>query len=305
MKKLVCVLAAASLTAAVLTGCGGKNKPEETSAAATTQAAATDGAAEKGETSEAAKEESTEARELVKITVGASPAPHAEILEAAKPLMAEAGYDLVIKEYNDYVQPNMAVDSGDLDANYFQHLPYLEQFNVEKGTDLVSAKTIHYEPFGIYAGRTASLEELKDGAKVVVPNDTTNEARALLLLEAQGLIKLKEGAGLTATKKDIVENTKKLDIIESEAAQIPRALQDVDIAVINGNYAIEAGFKVSEALATEDSKSVAAVTYGNVVCVKKGNENNPAVLALIDALTSDTITKYIEDTYEGAVVPLN
>ncbi|WP_215697501.1 MetQ/NlpA family ABC transporter substrate-binding protein [Clostridium sp. MCC353] len=304
MKKLVCVLAAASLTAAVLTGCGGKNKPEE-STAATTQAASTEGTAEKGETSEAAKEESSEAKELVKFTVGASPAPHAEILEAAKPLMAEAGYDLVIKEYNDYVQPNMAVESGDLDANYFQHLPYLEQFNVEKGTNLVSAKTIHYEPFGIYAGKTASLEELKDGAKVVVPNDTTNEARALLLLEAQGLIKLKEGAGLTATKKDIVENAKKLDIIESEAAQIPRALQDVDIAVINGNYAIEAGFKVSQALATEDAKSVAAVTYGNVVCVKKGNENSPAVLALIDALTSDTITKYIEDTYEGAVVPLN
>lgn len=304
MKKLVYVLAAASLTVAVLTGCGGNNKQEQPTAA-TTQAASTEGKAEKGETSEAAKEESSEAKELVKFTVGASPAPHAEILEAAKPLMAEAGYDLVIKEYNDYVQPNMAVESGDLDANYFQHLPYLEQFNVEKGTDLVSAKTIHYEPFGIYAGKTASLEELKDGAKVVVPNDTTNEARALLLLEAQGLIKLKEGAGLTATKKDIVENAKKLDIIESEAAQIPRALQDVDIAVINGNYAIEAGFKVSQALATEDSKSVAAVTYGNVVCVKNGNENNPAVLALIEALTSDTITKYIEDTYEGAVVPLN
>ncbi|WP_180994827.1 MetQ/NlpA family ABC transporter substrate-binding protein [Clostridium sp. chh4-2] len=306
MKKLVCVLAAASLTAAVLTGCGGGNKPAESSKAETTQAAsAGETTAEKGETSEAAKEESTEAKELVKFTVGASPAPHAQILEAAKPLMAEAGYDLVIKEYNDYVQPNLAVESGDLDANYFQHLPYLEQFNVEKGTDLVSVKPIHYEPFGIYAGRTASLEELKDGAKVVVPNDTTNEARALLLLEAQGLIKLKEGAGLTATKKDIVENEKKLDIIESEAAQIPRAIKDVDIAVINGNYAIQAGFKVSDALAIEDAKSVAAVTYGNVVCVKNGNENDPAVLALIDALTSDTVTKYIEDTYEGAVVPLN
>lgn len=286
MKKLLCVLAAASLTAAVLTGCGG-SKTEESSAAAATQAA------------------SSEAKELVKFTVGASPAPHAEILTAAKPLMAEAGYDLVIKEYNDYVQPNLAVDSGDLDANYFQHLPYMEQFNVEKATDLVSAMSIHYEPFGIYAGKTASLEELKDGAKVVVPNDTTNEARALLLLEAQGLIKLKEDAGLTATKKDVLENPKKLDIIESEAAQIPRALQDVDIAVINGNYAIEAGFNVSDALAIEDAASVAAVTYGNIVCVKNGNEKDPAVLALIEALTSDTVTKYIEDKYEGAVVPLN
>lgn len=305
MKKLVTLIAAASLAATVLTACGGQ-KPAESTAAPTQEATTAAGKEEDKATKEAASEAaSTEAKELVKVVVGASPAPHAQILEAAKPLMAEAGYDLVIKEYNDYVQPNMAVESGDLDANYFQHLPYLESFNEEKGTKLVSVSAIHYEPFGIYAGKTASLADLKDGAKVAVPNDTTNEARALLLLEAQGLIKLKDGAGLTATKKDIVENAKKLDIFETEAAQIPRAIQDVDIAVVNGNYAIAAGLKVSQALATEDAASVAAVTYGNVVCVKEGNEKEPGILALVDALTSDTVKKYIEDTYEGAVVPLN
>ena len=303
MKKLLSVIAAASLAATVLTACGG-NKTPQAPAETTGQSAA-------AETSKTADSASTEAasvqetKELVKITVGASPAPHAEILEAAKPLMAEAGYDLVIKEYNDYVQPNMAVESGDLDANYFQHLPYLEEFNAEKGTKLVSVKMIHYEPFGIYAGKTASLDALQDKAKIAVPNDTTNEARALLLLEAQGLIKLKEGAGFNATKKDIAENPKNLDIIESEAAQIPRALQDVDLAVINGNYAIAAGLKVADALATEDVASISAQTYGNVICVKEGKENDPGVLALVEALTSDTVKQYIEDTYEGAVVPLN
>lgn len=292
MKKALCVITAAILAAGALTACGGK-KAEET--AATTQAA---GSAE--ETTAAAGETG----ELKTITVGASPAPHAEILAAAKEILKEKGYDLVIKEYTDYVQPNLALESGDLDANYFQHLPYLEQFNKERGTKLVSAAAIHYEPFGIYAGKTATLEELKDGAAVAVPNDATNEARALLLLEAQGLIKLKEGAGLNATKNDIVTNDKKLDIKEIEAAQVPRSLKDVDIAVINGNYAIEAGLKVSDALAAEDSKSIAATTYGNVVAVKEGNEKNDAILALIDAITSDQVKQFIDEKYEGAVVPL-
>ena len=210
----------------------------------------------------------------------------------------------MIKEYTDYVQPNLALDSGDLDANYFQHYPYLEQFNAENGTKLVSAGAIHYEPFGIYAGKTASLDALADGAKVAVPNDATNEARALLLLEAQGLIKLTEGVGLNATKTDVVENPKNLDILEIEAAQVPRSLQDVDVAVVNGNYAIEAGLKVSDALATEDAESIAATTYGNIVAVQEGKEKDEAVLALVEALTSEAVKNFIDSTYEGAVVPL-
>ena len=205
----------------------------------------------------------------------------------------------------DYIQPNLALESADLDANYFQHLPYLESFNAENNTKLVSAASVHYEPFGIYAGKASSLEELADGATVAVPNDTSNEARALLLLEAQGLIKLKEGADLTVTKNDIVENTKNLEIIEIEAAQIPRSINDVDIAVINGNYAIEAGMKVSDALAVEASDSVAATTYGNVVAVRAGEESSDAVVALMEVLKSDEIKKFMEEKYEGAVVPLS
>ena len=238
------------------------------------------------------------------MVVGASPAPHAEILEAAKPLMEEKGFDLQVMVYSDYVQPNNALDAGDLDANYFQHFPYLESFNAQFGTKLASAASIHYEPFGIYAGKTSSLEEVADKAVVAVPNDVTNEARALLLLEAQGLITLKEGAGLEATKNDISENPKNLEIMEVEAAQIPRVLPDVDIAVINGNYAIEAGLKVSDALAIEDSQSIAATTYGNVVAVREGDETSDKSKALVEALTSDEIKKFIEETYEGAVVPL-
>lgn len=257
---------------------------------------------------EAAEETAAEAKEadgdLEKLVVGASPAPHAEILEAARDLLADKGYDVEIVEYTDYVQPNNALESGDLDANYFQHLPYLESFNKENGTNLVSAGAIHYEPFGIYAGKTTSLDELQDGATIAVPNDTTNEARALLLLEAQGLIKLKEDAGLTATKNDIVENPKNLQLYEVEAAQLPRVIGDVDVAVINGNYAIEAGYKVSDALAVEASDSLAATTYGNVVAVRAGEENDPAIQALIEALTSDEVKAFIESTYDGAVVPL-
>ena len=257
---------------------------------------------------EAAEETTAEAKEadgdLEKLVVGASPAPHAEILEAARDLLADKGYDLKIVEYTDYVQPNNALESGDLDANYFQHKPYLDTFNEENGTHLVSAGAIHYEPFGIYAGKTASLDELADGAKVAVPNDATNEARALLLLEAQGLLKLADGAGLKATKTDIVENPKNLDILEVEAAQVPRSLPDVDIAVINGNYAIEAGLKVSDALAVEASDSEAATTYGNVVAVQEGKEDDEKTKALIEALTSDAVKEYMEQTYEGAVVPL-
>lgn len=302
MRKNVAILAAALFAASALTACGGQTK--ETTAADTTAA---ETAAEKTESS-AAEEESTEAAptgELETVTVGASPAPHAEILEAAKDAMAAKGYDLEIVEYVDYVQPNLALESGDLDANYFQHITYLEDFNAERGTHLASAGSIHYEPFGIYAGKTASLEELADGAQVAVPNDATNEARALLLLEAQGLIKLKEGAGLAATKNDIVENPKNLDIVEIEAAQIPRSLSSVDVAVINGNYAIDAGLSVADALAVEASDSEAAEKYANVVAVQEGHENDPAIKALVEVLKSDEIKDFIETTYEGAVVPLD
>ena len=239
------------------------------------------------------------------IKVAASATPHAEILEEAKPILEKEGWDLEVTVFDDYVQPNLVVESGDFDANYFQHIPYLDNFNEEQGTHLVNAGGIHYEPFGIFPGKTKTLKALKNGATVAVPNDTTNEARALLLLQDQGLIKLKDGAGLTATKKDIVENKKDLAIKEIEAAQIPRSLKDVDIAVVNGNYALEAGLKVNkDALATEDADSIGAKTYGNVVAVKKGNEKTDATKALIKALKSDTVKKYINDKYDGAVVPL-
>ena len=247
----------------------------------------------------------TKKEETKKIVIGASPSPHADILKVAKKELKKEGYELEIKEYSDYVQPNTALESGDLDANYFQHKPYLDDFNKKKKTHLVSAGMIHYEPFGIFPGKTKTLKDLKKGATVAVPNDTTNEARALLLLQDQGLIILKDGAGLTATKKDIVENKKDLAIKEIEAAQIPRSLKDVDIAVVNGNYALQAGLKVNkDALATEDADSVGAKTYGNIVAVKKGNEKLAATKALIKALKSDTVKKYINDKYDGAVVPL-
>ena len=300
MKKTFGVVTAAVLAAASIAGCSG-NKAAETTADETTAAesSATETTAET-----TAEETTASSGELQKIVVGASPAPHAEILKAANDVLKEKGYELEIKEYVDYIQPNLALESGDLDANYFQHLPYLESFNKENGTNLVSAGAIHYEPFGVYAGKTTSLDELQDGATIAVPNDTTNEARALLLLEAQGLIKLKEDAGLTATKNDIVENPKNLQLYEVEAAQLPRVIGDVDVAVINGNYAIEAGYKVSDALAVEASDSLAATTYGNVVAVRAGEENDPAIQALIEALTSDEVKAFIESTYDGAVVPL-
>ena len=303
MKKRISVITAAVLAAAALTACG-TAKPAETTAAATTVAEAAAGETTAAGSEAAAETTAAAPAELKEIKVGASPAPHAEILEAAEPELEKLGYKLNIVEYTDYVQPNLALNGGELDANYFQHLPYLEQFNQENGTKIVSAAAIHYEPFGIYAGKTASLDALADGAKVAVPNDATNEARALLLLEAQGLIKLTDGVGLNATKTDVVENPKNLDILEIEAAQVPRSLQDVDIAVVNGNYAIEAGLKVSDALAVEASDSEAAVTYGNVLAVQEGKENDEAIQALVKALESDTVKSYIESTYEGAVVPL-
>lgn len=239
------------------------------------------------------------------IRIGASPTPHAEILQVAKEILADEGYNLEIVEFSDYVLPNTSLESGDLDANYFQHQPYLDDFNKENKTHLVSVAAIHYEPFGIYPGKTASIADLKDGATIAVPNDATNEARALLLLEAQGLITLKDGADLKATINDITENKKNLKIVEIEAAQLARSLQDVDLAVINGNYAIQAGLSVSkDAIATEDKASVAAETYANILVVKEGNEDKASTKALIKALKSDKVKKFIEEKYDGSVVPV-
>lgn len=238
------------------------------------------------------------------IKVGATPAPHAEILEVVQDILAKDGYTLEIVEYDDYVTPNTSLEDGSLDANYFQHITYMNEFNVEHGTHLVSAASIHYEPFGLYAGKCASLAELADGAQIAVPNDGTNEARALLLLEQEGLIKLKDGVGLSATKSDVAENPHNYDIVELEARLLSTTLKDVDVAVINGNYAIDAGLKVSDALAVEANDGAAAEAYVNVLAVKEGNENNAAIQALVKALQSDEVRTFIEETYDGAVVAL-
>lgn len=236
------------------------------------------------------------------IKVGASPAPHAEILKEVAKVLEKDGYKLEVVEFQDYVQPNKALESGDIDANYFQHKPYMDEFNKKQGTHLVSAGDVHYEPLGLYQGTKKSIDELSDGDKVAVPNDTTNEARALLLLQAQGLIKLKDGVGLTATKQDIVENTKNIEIVELEAAIIPRSMSSVALGVINGNYALSAGIKDDTGLVYEGSDSEAASTYANIVSVKEGNEKSDKTKALMKAITSDSVKKFIEKKYGKAVV---
>ena len=245
-----------------------------------------------------------QAEEKGTIKIAASPIPHAEILEEAGKILAAEGWKLEVVVFEDYVQPNLVVESGDLDANYFQHIPYLESFNEENKTHLVNAGGIHYEPFGIYAGTRASLEELQEGDAIAIPNDTTNEARALLLLQDNGVIKLKEGAGLTATVLDIESNPLNLDIVELEAAQVSRVRQEVAAVVLNGNYALEAGLTAGrDAITYEASDSEAAKTYVNIVAVKEGNENNEGIQALVRVLKSDEIKKFINDKYDGAVIP--
>ena len=260
-----------------------------------------------GDAAESGKTENTESAQPVKIRVAASPTPHAEILAVAAEILAQEGYELEIVEYDDYVQPNLVVDSGELDANYFQHSPYLNSFNAENGTDIVSVALIHYEPFGIYAGKTASIEDLADGAEIIIPNDGSNETRALLLLQQEGLIKLADGidASSNATVYDIAENPKNLVITEMDAAQLARSLPDVDLAVINGNFALAAGLNAAEdALAVEDASGDAAQTYANLLGVKAGRENDPAIQALLKALQSDQVRDYINENYGGAVVPI-
>jgi len=279
MKKFIGILLTAALAFGAV-GCGGTT------------------------TNETADEATTTTAEGATIVVGASPSPHAEILKAAQPLLAEKGITLEIKEFTDYVQPNLALNTGDLDANYFQHQPYLDQFNADNDMDLVALGAVHYEPMGIFAGNSSDLAALPDGAKVGVPNDATNEARALLLLESNGLIKLKEDAGVAATKLDIVENPHNLEIVEMEAAQLPLSLSSLDIAVINGNYALSGGLSISDALAIEEADSLAAETYQNVVAVRNGDETRPELQTLIEVLNSQEIADYINETFEGAVAPV-
>ena len=291
MKKLISATLAASL-ALSLAACGSSASTD--SVAASSEAASTESTAASSEAAESTAETSELAGTTLK--VAASPTPHAEILNVAKEVLAEQGIDLEVVEFSDYVQPNLVTESGEVDANYFQHTPYLDSFNEENGTHLASVGAVHYEPFGIYPGKSDDLANIADGATIAVPNDTTNEARALQLLAAQGL---------TATVNDITDNPHNLQIKEIEAAQLPRTVQDVDFAVINGNYAMEAGFSVGkDALATEDASSEAAQTYANVLVVKEGRENDPAIQALYAALTSDKVKDYINSTYDGAVVPI-
>lgn len=277
-KKLLSLAIATTLLAGVLTGCGSDGTASSNSSAS-----------EGGSTT---------------IKIGASLTPHAEILEQAKPILEKEGVTLDIVKIEDTVTPNTGLLEGSLDANFFQHQPYLDDFNKENGSDLVSAGLVHYEPFGIYAGKVKSLDELPDGATVAVPNNVTNEARALLLLEQEGLLKLKEGADIKATINDIVENKKNIKFEEIAPEQLVRSLPDVDVAVINGNYAIEGGLHVKDALAVESDQSVAAQTYANIVAVQKKDENNEAIKKLVQVLQSDEIKKFINEKYDGAVVPI-
>lgn len=277
MKRILKVFALVLALTLVLTACGGQTDPVDNPPA--------------------------ENPDNIVIKVGASPAPHAVILEQLVPVLAEQGITLEIVQFDDYVMPNLALDGKDLDANYFQHKPYLDDFNVKKGTKLVSLAPIHYEPLGIYAGKTKAIAELPEGAQIGIPADNTNGARALQLLVAQGLIELKEGVGLEATELDIVKNEKNLKIVPMDSANLPASLPDLDLAVINGNYALGAGLSADLLLATEAADSDAAKTFANVLAVREGDENRPELLALRDALQSETIRTFLEETYHGVVVP--
>lgn len=291
MKKLLALAMALTLCLG-LAACGGETTEETDTTGETTQT-----------------EETTEATETtgetVTLRVGATPAPHQEILEQVVDVLAEQGITLEIVPYNDYNMPNTAVEEGEDDANYFQHITYMEEFNEREGTHLVNAGAIHYEPMGIYAGQSDSLENIPDGAVIAVPNDATNEGRALLLLQDLGLITLKEDAGLEATPNDIAENPHNLQFQEMEAAMLPKTIDEVDFSIINSNYALDAGLNpTTDALAMEDTESDAAQAYANIIAVKEGNENNEAIKALVAALQSDEIREFIETTYEGSVVPM-
>lgn len=304
-KKIATGFLAITLGLVSLTGCGFDK--EDT---ILVEEGETNNKVTKDEATEIATNEETQSNELdivpgngEKIKIAASPIPHAEILAKAADIIKDYGYELEIVEFEDYVQPNLVVESGEFDANYVEHVPYLNSFNGEQGTHLVDAGDIHYEPFGIYPGTKSSLDDIADGDSIAIPNDTTNEARALLLLQDNGIIKLKDGAGLTATVNDIVENTKNINFVELEAAQVARVTKEVEYVVLNGNYALEAGYSVGrDSIAYESSDSVAASTYVNIVAVYEGNENSDKIKALVAVLRSDEIKKFIEETYDGAVI---
>ena len=304
-KRVLSSILAGVLAISVFAGCGSSSDDNQ---AAADNGSTTTAEADKEETVTADATEAADAGDTVAskgtIKVAASATPHAEILAAAKPILAEQGWDLEVTEFDDYVLPNEVVESGEMDANYFQHVPYLDSFNEEKGTHLVEVGKIHYEPFGIYPGTKSSLDDIADGDVIAVPNDTTNEARALLLLQDNGIITLKDGAGLEATVNDIAENPYNVEIEELAAESVARVTGEVAYVVLNGNYALQAGFSVAkDALAYEKSDSEAAKTYVNVIVVKEGNENNEGVKALVDVLKSDEIKDFINGTYDGAVIP--
>lgn len=301
-KKVLSTILAGVLALSTFAGCG-SSAEESTDTSAATKEETTIAATEEAVSAESTESTDT-AAEGGTIKVAASATPHAEILEEAKKILADEGWDLEIKIFDDYVMPNEVVESGEFDANYFQHIPYLESFNKEKGTHLVNAGGIHYEPFGIYPGTKSDLSELADGDTIAVPNDTTNEARALLLLQDNGIITLKEGVGLEATVNDIAENPHNVKIEELAAEQVARVAPEVAFVVLNGNYALQAGFSVAkDALAYEASDSEAAKTYVNIIAVKEGHENDPGIQALVKVLKSDEIKQYINDSYDGAVIP--
>ena len=273
MKKILLVLCSVLVLALLIAGCGGS-------------------------------ETKSEGGKTV-LKVGATPVPHAELLNFVKPQLAKEGVDLQIIEFSDYVKPNLSLNDKEIDANFFQHITYMETYNAENNTHLVNAGSIHYEPMGIYAGKTTSLEEIPDGAVIAVPNDATNEGRALLLLQDLGLIELKEDAGLEATPNDITSNPKNLEFKELEAAMLPQTIEEVDLSIINSNYALQAGLNpTTDALASEDPESDAAQAYTNIIAVKEGNENNEAIKALVAALQSDEVREFIESNYNGSVLPM-
>lgn len=294
MKKLISVALAGTL-ALSLAACGSS---ASSSAAESTAPAESEAAS----TSEAASEETTDLAGTT-LKVAASPTPHAEILNAAKDILAEQGITLEVVEFSDYVQPNLVTESGEVDANYFQHINYLNNYNDENGTDLVGVAAIHYEPFGIYAGKSSDLANIADGAQIAVPNDPTNEGRALLLLQQENLITLKDPDNLEATPVDIAENPHNLQFVEVEAAAVPRQLQDVDFAVINGNYAIEAGFHVKDAVAVESKGGKAVEQYANYIVTTPEKKDDDRIAALVSVLTSDDFKQYLSDTYGQDVLP--
>lgn len=301
-KKLLTGILTGVLAIGLLAGCG--SAADTGDEAGTDQLANSTADTQNTETTDDKAVTETQQESKGTITVAASATPHAEILETAKGILAEQGWDLQVTIFDDYILPNEVVESGEFDANYFQHIPYMENNNAEKGTHLVNAGGIHYEPFGIYPGTKTDLTKLEKGDVIAVPNDTTNEARALQLLSDNGIITLKDGVGLEATVKDITENPYNLKIEELEAAQVARIAPEVAFVVLNGNYALQAGFSVGkDAVAYEKSDSEAARTYVNVIAVKEGNEESAGIKALVEVLKSDAVKKYIEDTYDGAVIP--